>query len=255
MLDALRLGYVENRALAITNVDRSFGAYLSGELVRRAPVRDRDVLRIDLKGTAGQSFGAFLASGIELKLQGDANDYVGKGLSGGRIIICPSSSRLIPRETVLAGNTLLYGATSGELFLAGSAGERFAVRNSGATAVVEGVGDHACEYMTGGRILILGDYGRNFGAGMSGGQAWVYDPDDRMPYRIAEDESLLVLPLDDDEDEVRELLSQHVDLTGSSSAREILKSWSSSRKVFRRVVSREYNLILQAEKTREAAHA
>src|SRR5690606_28531610 len=163
----------------VRNVNRTVGAMLSGEVARRhghAGLPD-DTLQIDLTGTAGQSFGAFLARGVTLSLVGDANDYVGKGLSGGRLIVKqPSTSSRDPAENIIVGNTVLYGAVAGEAYFSGVAGERFAVRNSGAVAVVEGVGDHGCEYMTGGVVVVLGETGRNFAAGMSGGIAYVYDP-------------------------------------------------------------------------------
>src|SRR6202020_2008777 len=164
--------------LPVRNVNRSVGTILSGEIARRygsAGLPD-DTVRVHLTGSAGQSLGAFLAKGVTLTLEGEANDYVGKGLSGGRLIVYPPrKSRFAPEENILIGNVALYGATSGEAFFNGVAGERFAVRNSGATAVVEGVGDHGCEYMTKGVVLVLGSCGRNFAAGMSGGVAYVYD--------------------------------------------------------------------------------
>src|SRR6202007_2294876 len=162
---------------------RTVGAMLSGEITRRygsAGLPD-DTIRFEFTGSAGQSFGAFLAKGVTLTLEGDANDYVGKGLSGGRIIVYPPrSSTFLPEENILIGNVVLYGATSGEAFFNGVAGERFAVRNSGATAVVEGLGDHGCEYMTRGLVVVLGKTGRNFAAGMSGGIAYVLD--ERMDF-------------------------------------------------------------------------
>ena len=165
--------------MPIRNIDRSTGAMLSGEIARRyghAGLRD-ETIHIKFKGTAGQSFGAFLAQGVTLELEGEANDYVGKGLSGGRIVIYPSrdAKQMTPDKSIIVGNTVLYGAIAGECYFRGVAGERFAVRNSGAIAVVEGVGDHGCEYMTGGVVVVLGETGRNFAAGMSGGIAYVLD--------------------------------------------------------------------------------
>src|SRR5256885_13981346 len=165
-------------SLPIRNVHRSVGAMLSGEIARRygSEGLPDETIQIQLAGSAGQSFGAFLARGVTLTLEGDANDYVGKGLSGGRLIVYPpKSSGFAAEENILVGNVVLYGATSGEAFFNGIAGERFAVRNSGATAVVEGVGDHGCEYMTNGLVIVLGSCGRNFAAGMSGGIAYVFD--------------------------------------------------------------------------------
>ena len=164
--------------LPIKNINRTVGTMLSGEVARRfgGDYLPDNTIHCKFNGTAGQSFGAFLAQGVTLEIEGDANDYVGKGLSGGRIIIYPpKSSPFKPEENIIVGNTLLYGATRGEVFLRGLAGERFAVRNSGANAVVEGVGDHGCEYMTGGNVVVLGKTGRNFAAGMSGGYAFVLD--------------------------------------------------------------------------------
>ena len=163
----------------IRNVNRTVGAMLSGEVAKRyghAGLPD-DTIAINLRGTAGGSFGAFLAHGVTLNLTGDANDYVGKGLSGGRVVVRqPPEANRDPLENIIVGNTVLYGAIAGEAYFKGVAGERFAVRNSGAVAVVEGCGDHGCEYMTGGVVVVLGDTGRNFAAGMSGGVAYVYDP-------------------------------------------------------------------------------
>ncbi|HZQ27791.1 MAG TPA: glutamate synthase large subunit [Acidimicrobiales bacterium] len=211
----------------ITNKDRTVGAALGGaiavEWADRAP---RGTAIVRLTGQAGQSFGAFLSHGIELDLTGEANDYVGKGMAGGRIVIRPPQGDT--GDPVLAGNTCLYGATGGDLFLAGSAGERFAVRNSGANAVVEGVGDHACEYMTGGTVVVLGPVGRNLGAGMTGGQAYVWDPRYQLPGRLntqlveaaRPDESQLV--------ELRWLVERHHELTGSPRAAMLLAEWATT---------------------------
>ena len=163
----------------ITNVDRTVGAMLSSHVVKTRGKNNLidDAIHVDFKGSAGQSFGAFLAKGITFSVEGDANDYVGKGLSGGRIIIYPpKNSTFVTQDEIIAGNVCGYGATGGEMYLSGCVAERFCVRNSGLIAVVEGVGDHGCEYMTGGRAVILGEVGRNFGAGMSGGIAYVYNP-------------------------------------------------------------------------------
>ena len=165
-------------------MNRTAGAMLSGEIAKRyghAGLPD-DTIHVKLKGTAGQSFGAWLAHGVTLELEGEANDYVGKGLSGGRIIVYPAreATRIVPEESIIVGNTVLYGAIAGECYFRGVAGERFAVRNSGAIAVVEGAGDHGCEYMTGGVVVVLGQTGRNFAAGMSGGIAYVLDEDGEL---------------------------------------------------------------------------
>ena len=171
---------VTHRRPTIRNIDRTAGAMLSGEIAKRYghDGLPDDTIHVNLKGTAGQSFGALLAHGVTFELEGEANDYVGKGLSGGRIVIRPpADTGIVPEESIIVGNTVLYGAIAGECYFRGVAGERFAVRNSGATAVVEGAGDHCCEYMTGGIVVVLGTTGRNFAAGMSGGIAYVLDED------------------------------------------------------------------------------
>ena len=187
-------------SFAIRNVHRTVGAMLGGEIARRygsAGLPD-DTIHFKFPGSAGQSFGAFVPTGVTLELEGDANDYLGKGLSGGRIIVYPpKTSSFLPEENILVGNVVLYGATSGEAFLNGIAGERFAVRNSGATAVVEGVGDHGCEYMTNGLVVVLGATGRNFAAGMSGGIAYVYDDQGDFSTRRCNKASVDLEPLVD----------------------------------------------------------
>ena len=203
---------------AITNADRSIGARLGGAIAKAVGSgRPAGRVRARFEGSAGQSFGAFLTAGVELSLVGEANDYVGKSMSGGRIVISPPAGDV--GDPCLAGNTVLYGATGGELFLAGSAGERFAVRNSGVTAVVEGVGDHGCEYMTRGTVVVLGPHGRNFGAGMTGGTAFLLEPDERL----VNDELVALVPLAaEDAEQLLELLERHVDLTGSGRAAALL---------------------------------
>jgi glutamate synthase domain-containing protein 3 len=245
------------------NVNRTVGAMLSGELVRHRPegLPDQSIF-IQLEGTGGQSFGAFLANGITMYLIGDANDYTGKGLSGGRVIVRPSIEfRGDSTENIIVGNTVLYGATSGEAFFRGVAGERFAVRLSGATAVVEGTGDHGCEYMTGGTVVVLGKTGRNFAAGMSGGIAYVYDEDGSFASRcngaMVSLEPVLDAQAHDalvdraiwhkgqrDEDLLRSLLEQHHRWTGSLRARELLDNWSESREMFVKVFPNEYKRAL-----------
>jgi len=245
------------------NVNRTVGAMLSGELVKRHPegLAD-DTLHIQVEGTGGQSFGAFLAKGITLYLIGDANDYTGKGMSGGRIVVRPSIEfRGVAHENIIVGNTVLYGATSGEAFFRGVAGERFAVRLSGASAVVEGTGDHGCEYMTGGTVVVLGRTGRNFAAGMSGGVAYVYDEDGSFAERcntamVALDK---VLPAAEqkaqgevgtwhrgktDEEQLRQLIEDHHRWTGSIRARELLDQWPQARARFVKVFPNEYRRAL-----------
>jgi glutamate synthase domain-containing protein 3 len=230
---------------AVRNVDRALGGLLSHHITKR---KGRDGLppgsvRFELRGSAGQSFGAWLAPGVELTLVGDANDYVGKGLSGGVIVVRPPEDAAYrAEENVIVGNTVLYGATAGRAFLRGIAGERFAVRNSGASAVVEGLGDHGCEYMTGGRVVVIGPTGRNFAAGMSGGIAYVIDEDGQFAERC--NTQLVALEGLDDADagEVRELLLEHVERTGSPVAQALLDDWSPLR--FVKVIPHDYQRAL-----------
>ena len=236
-------------ALDITNADRAVGATLSGEIARRYGndgLAD-DTVSIRLTGSAGQSFGAFAARGLSLELEGEANDYLGKGLSGGRLVVRhPRAAQFIPDQTVLIGNTALYGATSGEAYIAGVAGERFAVRNSGAIAVVEGVGDHGCEYMTGGTVVVLGRVGRNFGAGMSGGLAFVLDEFGELEQCCNMGLVDLVHVADFGErDLLRKLVEQHARFTGSARAKRELGHWDRAQKHFFVVVPREYRQVLE----------
>ncbi len=231
----------------IMNINRTVGTMLGNAVTRRwagAGLPD-DTISIDFNGSAGQSFGAFVPKGITLRLAGDANDYVGKGLSGGRIVVRPDSATLFAAEdNVIAGNVIGYGATSGEIYLRGMVGERFCVRNSGATAVVEGVGDHGCEYMTGGRVVVLGPTGRNFAAGMSGGVAYVYDPQSvfgaKVNYELVEIESLSSTDLD----ELKAILTVHLAETDSAVATKVLASWVTEAANFRKVMPRDYKRVL-----------
>ena len=238
--------------LPVTNTHRAVGAMLSGELARRhgSAGLNEDAIHVRLHGAAGQSFGAFLSKGVTLELWGQANDYVGKGLSGGRIIVKPPPGvRFTPEENVIAGNTLLYGATRGEAYLAGVVGERFAVRNSGARAVVEGVGDHCCEYMTGGAVVVLGSTGRNFGAGMSGGIAYVFDRSNTFRERCNLD--MVELGSLSEESEiwlVYGMIESHLRYTGSPLARRILENWEHLLPAFVRVLPHEYKRVLQARR-------
>ncbi|MFM8530013.1 MAG: glutamate synthase-related protein, partial [Ilumatobacteraceae bacterium] len=235
-------------SVPVRNVNRTVGTMLGHEVTRRwkGDGLPDDTISIDFVGSAGQSFGAFVPRGITLRLEGDANDYVGKGLSGGRVIVRPDrSARFAAEDNVIAGNVIGYGATGGQILLRGVVGERFCVRNSGATAVVEGVGDHGCEYMTGGRVVVLGPTGRNFAAGMSGGVAYVYDPDDvfgaKVNYEMVELEALS----DDDRDELRAVLGVHLEETGSAVAERILSSWDTESAHFRKVMPRDYKRVLR----------
>jgi glutamate synthase domain-containing protein 3 len=233
----------------VRNIHRTVGSMLSGEIARRhgsAGLPD-DTLRIKLAGSAGQSLGAFLAKGVTITLEGDANDYVGKGLSGGKVIVYPPrGSGFAPEENIIIGNVALYGATSGEAYFNGVAGERFAVRNSGATAVVEGVGDHGCEYMTNGLVLVLGACGRNFAAGMSGGIAYVFDERGDFAEKRCNLDSVDLEPLLDEQDVrlVKDLVSHHLSLTQSPRAKFILDNWHESSARFVKVFPHEFKRVL-----------
>jgi glutamate synthase (NADPH/NADH) large chain len=282
---ALDRGATVRIAAAIKNPDRTAGAMLSGAVAKiygHAGLPD-DTIHVKLAGTAGQSFGAWLARGVTFELEGEANDYVGKGLSGGRILIYPSrDARLIKaEESIIVGNTVLYGAIEGECYFRGIAGERFAVRNSGAVAVVEGTGDHCCEYMTGGIVVVLGVTGRNFAAGMSGGIAYVLDEDGTFASRcnlsmvelepVMEEEELIARhyhqagDLDShgrvdvmadmtrfDAERLHQLIANHASYTGSERAKEILESWNTCLPKFRKVMPVEYRRALAELKAREA---
>jgi glutamate synthase (NADPH/NADH) large chain len=265
---------------AINNTDRSAGAMLSGMVAKRyghagLPL---DTIHVRLKGTAGQAFGAWLARGITFDLEGEGNDYVGKGLSGGRIIVRPpKDSGIVPEESIIVGNTVMYGAIDGECYFRGVAGERFAVRNSGAIAVVEGAGDHCCEYMTGGIVVVLGNTGRNFAAGMSGGIAYVLDEDGTFAKRcnmaMVQLEPLLSEEminetafgqlddleahgrvdvfanlLEEDVKRLQVLISRHAKLAGSARAAEILANWKKYLPMFRKVMPVEYRRALKEMK-------
>ncbi len=251
---ALESGKKIQAAFEVRNTDRSLGAMLSGEVTKRygSEGLPEDTIDLTFAGTAGQSFGAFAAPGVTLRLYGDANDYVGKGLSGGKLIIAPGRhSTLAAEENIIAGNTLLYGATSGQAFISGRAGERFAVRNSGASAVVEGIGEHGCEYMTGGRIVILGETGRNFGAGMSGGIAYIFDEKDELSAKC-NFEMIELEPLaEQDLRLVRSMIEDHVENTGSPKGKRILADWTKYAARFVRAVSPQYRAVMEgtAQKT------
>ncbi|MFW5803181.1 MAG: glutamate synthase large subunit [Verrucomicrobiota bacterium] len=240
---------------AVHNVNRTVGARLSAEVVKHCGAKGLPDGTIDLRltGSAGQSLGAFLAGGIDLTVIGDANDYIGKGLFGGRIILkTPDDSLLDPRENVIGGNVMLYGATRGECFVCGQVGERFAVRNSGARAVVEGLGDHGCEYMTGGLVVVLGNTGVNFAAGMSGGTAYVYDEtglfDTRCNLDMVDVESVWS---DDDQAELKAMLERHIRYTGSQRASDILDNWENRLPYFVKVMPIEYRRVLDRMKENE----
>ena len=255
----------------IKNTDRSFGAMLSGVIAQKFGFKglNDDSIIINLKGTAGQSFGTFLSRGVTLILDGEANDYVGKGLSGGRIVIKPfSKSKIKSNENMIVGNTVLYGAIAGECFLSGVAGERFAVRNSGAIAVIEGTGDHCCEYMTGGVVMVLGETGVNFAAGMSGGIAYVYDKTGDFIEKCNTSMVEIIKPtsmnshshvnlfnrntyLENDEKRIREMLIRHINYTNSSVAKEIIENFNEEIKSFIKVLPLDFKAALKKVKINE----
>ena len=238
--------------LAIRNINRAVGTIVGSEVTRRyGPDGLPDnTIRLQFQGSAGQSFGAFVPRGMTLSLEGDANDYVGKGLSGGKIIVYPPrAATFIAAENVIIGNVALYGATSGEAYICGVAGERFCVRNSGVSAVVEAVGDHGCEYMTGGRVVVLGQTGRNFAAGMSGGIAYVLDEKGDFAQRC--NKAMVQLSRIDDEEEseaVKDMIFRHAEYTGSSRATEVLLAWDEWLPKFVRVIPNDYRRVLEAQK-------
>jgi glutamate synthase (NADPH/NADH) large chain len=239
--------------LPVRNVNRTVGTMLGAQITRKfggvgLPANTVDVT---LHGSAGQSFGAFIPSGLTLRLFGDANDYVGKGLSGGRIIVRPDEAAILKsNENVIAGNVIGYGATSGEIYIRGVVGERFCVRNSGATAVVEGVGDHGCEYMTGGTVVVLGDIGRNFAAGMSGGRAFVLDLDQRL----VNPEMVDVISIPDDQEQILfNVIQTFYKETQSQVAKVIVDNWSTQKQRLSLIMPRDYARVLEvmAKATRE----
>ena len=244
-----------NLDYAIRNTSRAVGTMLSGLIATKYGEEGLpdDTINIKFKGSAGQSFGAFLVHGVSFKLEGETNDYFGKGLSGGRIsILPPIRSNFEAEDNIIAGNTGLYGATSGELYINGQVGERFAVRNSGAIAVVEGAGDHCCEYMTGGRVVVLGSTGRNFAAGMSGGVAYVWDKNHNFDYFCNMD--MVEINLVEEttyRKELHELIRQHYLYTGSKLARTMLDDWNHYVEEFIQVVPIEYKRVLQEEQVKK----
>jgi glutamate synthase (NADPH/NADH) large chain len=236
---------------AISNVNRTVGTMLGHELTKAYGGQGLpdDTIDITFDGSAGNSFGAFVPKGITLRVYGDANDYVGKGLSGGRIVVRPARNApdgYVAEDNIIGGNVVLFGATGGEAFLRGRVGERFAVRNSGVHAVVEGVGDHGCEYMTGGKVVILGSTGRNFAAGMSGGVAYVYDPKNVLPDHLNPEMVELEEPDDDDFEWLHQMLTKHVDATDSAPGTRILSHWPTERRRFVKVMPRDYKRVLEA---------
>ena len=253
---ALERGARVRIELPIENTHRTVGTMLSHELMKACGENGLadDTIHISLTGSAGQSLGAFLAPGVTIELEGDGNDYVGKGLSGGRLVLYPPRrARFAAEENVLIGNVALYGATGGEAFFRGRAAERFCVRNSGASAVIEGIGDHGCEYMTGGRAVVLGPTGRNFAAGMSGGIAWVLDPNGALAENC-NPEMVGLGPVEAEYlSELRELIARHARFTGSTVARRVLDRWSEAQRQFAQVTPHDYRRVLEAQRTARAA--
>ncbi len=238
----------------IRNVNRTVGTLLGHEITKRW--RDEGLpdgtITINLSGSAGQSLGAFVPKGVDIRLSGDANDYVGKGLSGGRIVIRPDETApFVAEDQVIAGNVIGYGATGGEIFIRGLVGERFCVRNSGATAIVEGVGDHGCEYMTGGTVVVLGNTGRNFGAGMSGGIAYLYDRDGDVDRRVNAEMVAIETLSDADREQLKALVERHLEMTGSKTAERMLASWSVEVSKFRKIMPTDYRRVLEVLETAE----
>jgi glutamate synthase (NADPH) large chain len=239
----------------ITNTDRTTGAMLSGRIasIYGSEGLPDGTIKCRFKGSAGQSFGAFLVQGVELYLEGDSNDYLGKGLSGGRIIVVPpTGSTFESDKNIIIGNTVLYGATSGEIYISGVAGERFGVRNSGAIAVVEGVGNHCCEYMTGGRVVVLGSTGSNFSAGMSGGIAYVLNETGNFDYYC--NMGMVELSLVEDRydiNELRELIMRHLNYTGSKKAKMIIDDFEKFLPMFIKVIPYDYKKVLEEQKLEE----
>lgn len=240
--------------LSIKNTDRAFGTILGSEVTRRYKEAglEEDTIWVKCSGAAGQSFGAFIPSGLTLEVVGDANDYLGKGLSGGKIIVYPpKESSIVADENIVAGNVALYGATSGKIFLNGVAGERFCVRNSGATAVVEGCGAHGCEYMTGGKVIILGETGINFAAGMSGGIAYVFDENDTFMPKVNKEMVLIESPDQEDIEFIKELLEEHYKLTSSPKAHRVLSNFDSYVNKFKKVIPMDYKEVIELVKANE----
>jgi glutamate synthase (NADPH/NADH) large chain len=258
---AIDNGEKVNIELPIININRVVGTMLSHQIVKKwgAEGLPEDTIHIKLRGSAGQSMGAFLARGVSIELEGDANDYVGKGLSGGRIVMYPPKvSTFAAEDNIIIGNVVLYGATSGEAYFRGIAAERFCVRNSGASTVIEGIGDHGCEYMTGGRVVVLGSTGRNFAAGMSGGAAYIFDENSSFTQRcnmgMVELESV---ETSEDIAELKALIEKHALYTDSAVAKRVLSDWNTSLGKFVKVMPTDYKRVLleqkaKAEQAREA---
>ena len=245
----MRPGESKTLQVHVSNTDRTLGTILGSEITKKfkdtlAP----DTYVIECKGSGGQSFGAFIPKGLTLRLEGDSNDYFGKGLSGGKLVVYPpKDSGYCPEENIIIGNVALYGATSGEAYICGMAGERFCVRNSGATAVVEGCGDHGCEYMTGGRVVVLGTTGKNFAAGMSGGIAYVLDMDSTLYKRVNKDMVNIERVTDKyDVQELKGMIQEHVSYTNSEAGKRILDKFEEYLPKFKKIIPEDYEKMMAA---------
>jgi glutamate synthase domain-containing protein 2/glutamate synthase domain-containing protein 1/glutamate synthase domain-containing protein 3 len=259
MRDAIDNKTTTKKTIKLRNINRTVGTMLSAEMTRKhgEDGLPDDTIQIKANGTAGQSFGAFVNSGITFEIEGDANDYFGKGLCGGKLILYPpANSTFVANETVILGNVAFYGATSGESYIYGLAGERFCVRNSGANVVVGAIGDHGCEYMTGGRVVILGEIGKNFAAGMSGGIAYIYDKENKLAQRINDGMvDLDKIETQDDANEVKSMIENYVKYTGSQEANHILDNWEECKSKFIKVMPRDYKRVLNEQKTKNTEEA
>jgi glutamate synthase (ferredoxin) len=244
--------------LPVRNVNRVVGTIVGNEITRKygAEGLPDETIHLHFQGSAGQSFGAFVPSGMTLELEGDTNDYLGKGLCGGRIILYPPAGSTFPAEdNIIAGNVALYGATRGEVFIRGMAGERFGVRNSGVHTIVEAIGDHGCEYMTGGRVVVLGPTGRNFAAGMSGGVAYILDEAGDFGEKRCNREMVGLESVTDpaEAEDLRAFVGRHAELTGSSLARKVLAAWDASLPKFVKVMPKDYKRVQEALAKAQAA--
>ena len=249
LLPALEKGQKRSMEIDVTNTDRTLGTIFGSEITRRYPEGlEEDTYVIKCNGAGGQSFGAFIPKGLTLELTGDSNDYFGKGLSGGKLVVCPPQGiKFKAEDNIIIGNVALYGATSGKAFINGVAGERFCVRNSGATAVVEGVGDHGCEYMTGGRVAVLGKTGKNFAAGMSGGIAYVLDLNNDL-YKKVNKEMVNIERVTDKYDvlELKDMIKEHVAYTNSEVGKEILENFKDYLPKFKKIIPEDYEKMMSA---------
>jgi glutamate synthase (NADPH/NADH) large chain len=251
---AFKSGIQVNNSYQIRNTNRATGAMLSNEISKHFKDEGfkEDTIHYKFEGSAGQSFGSFLAKGVTFEVEGESNDYFGKGLSGGKLIIYPDkSSSFRADENIIIGNVAFYGATSGTAYINGMAGERFGVRNSGVKAVVEGVGDHACEYMTGGRVVVLGETGKNFAAGMSGGIAYVLDDQNQLESNCNQTMVGLEMPSDENFEELKHLIENHYQFTKSEKAKQVLENFEDVKTQFVKIIPHDFKRILEEKKEKE----